>query len=59
MRTLLFRIRHFLSSDDGPSAVEYAVLIGFLACAMVALVSSLAAQLTVTFSSANNAFTSS
>ena len=28
MNTMITRVRHFLTSEDGPTAVEYAVLVG-------------------------------
>ena len=34
MNTMITRVRQFLTSEDGPTAVEYAVLIGLIAVAL-------------------------
>jgi len=36
MTKLSARIRHFLASEDGPTAVEYALMIGLIATAVIA-----------------------
>jgi len=55
MPDLLSKMRRFLSSEDGQTAIEYALLIGLIAVTLVAVISSLSAQLTVTFGAANSA----
>ncbi len=41
MKTLVSRVTDFLKSEDGPSAVEYAVLLGLIAMAAFAAISGL------------------
>ena len=59
MPVLISKIRRLLSSEDGPTAVEYALLIGFIAVTLIGMVSALSGQMTLTFSSANSAVSGS
>jgi len=54
MRELASRFRHFVSSEDGPTAVEYAVMLGLIVVAIVAIVSSLATSVSGTFSTVSS-----
>ena len=36
MNTMITRVRNFLTSEDGPTAVEYAVLVGLICTALAA-----------------------
>jgi pilus assembly protein Flp/PilA len=45
----------FLVSEDGPTAVEYAVMLGLIIVASVAVVSSLAQSVSGTFSTVSSA----
>ena len=43
-------VHRFLTSEDGPTAVEYAVLVGLIVIGIVAVVGSLASSISTTFS---------
>ena len=50
MQVFVSKIRRFLDSEDGPTAVEYAVLVGLIVIGIVAVVGSLAKSISGTFS---------
>ena len=50
MGCLFCKVRRFLISEDGPTAVEYAVLIGLIVVAIAAVVGNLAQSISGTFS---------
>jgi pilus assembly protein Flp/PilA len=54
MPVILSRVRRFLTSDDGPTAVEYAVMLGLIVVAIIAVVSSLATSMSGTFSTVSS-----
>jgi pilus assembly protein Flp/PilA len=54
MLTIISRVRHFLTSEDGPTAVEYAVLVGLIVVAIVAVVGALATSISGTFSTVSS-----
>ena len=54
MPEILSRVRRFLTSDDGPTAVEYAVMLGLIVVAIIAVVSSLATSMSGTFSTVSS-----
>jgi pilus assembly protein Flp/PilA len=54
MSAICGKIRRFLTSEDGPTAVEYAVLVGLIVIGIVAAVSALASQMSGTFSSVSS-----
>ncbi len=47
-------LRRFLESDDGPTAVEYAVMVGLIVVAIVAVVGQLAQSISATFSTVSS-----
>ncbi len=47
-------ISQFLVSEDGPTAVEYAVMLGLIVVAIVSVVSSLAKSMSGTFSTVSS-----
>ena len=49
-RTLISR---FLTSDDGPTAVEYAVMLALILIACIGIVTTLGTSINGTFSSVN------
>jgi pilus assembly protein Flp/PilA len=51
MRQLLSQLRRFISSEDGPTAVEYAVLVGLIVVGLVAVTQGLSSSISGTFSS--------
>jgi pilus assembly protein Flp/PilA len=50
MQVFFTKVRRFLDSEDGPTAVEYAVLVGLIVIGIVAVVGSLASSMSTTFS---------
>jgi pilus assembly protein Flp/PilA len=50
MSTICKKIHGFLTSEDGPTAVEYAVLVGLIVIGIVAVVGALASSISTTFS---------
>jgi pilus assembly protein Flp/PilA len=50
MQVFFSKVRRFLDSEDGPTAVEYAVLVGLIVIGIVAVVGSLASSMSTTFS---------
>jgi pilus assembly protein Flp/PilA len=54
MRKLANRLQHFIVSEDGPTAVEYAVMLGLIVVAIVSIVSALATSVSGTFSTVSS-----
>jgi pilus assembly protein Flp/PilA len=54
MPVFVSRIRRFLTSEDGPTAVEYAVMLGLIVVAIIAVVTSLASSMSGTFSTVSS-----
>jgi pilus assembly protein Flp/PilA len=50
MNTLASRIRHFIASEDGPTAVEYAVMLALILVACITVVTTLGQNVSTTFS---------
>src|SRR5688500_18442288 len=50
MRTAMSRVRNFLTSEDGPTAVEYAVMLALILVACITIVTSLGTTVSGTFS---------
>jgi pilus assembly protein Flp/PilA len=48
-------VSRFLVSEDGPTAVEYAVMLGLIIVALVGIVGSLAQSVSGTFSTVSSA----
>jgi pilus assembly protein Flp/PilA len=59
MRQLLHTVERFLASEDGPTAVEYAVLIGLIVIGTVAAVGALSSSMSGTFNSVATTITPS
>jgi pilus assembly protein Flp/PilA len=59
MPVFMSRIRSFLASEDGPTAVEYAVMVGLIVVAIVGVVSNLAQSISGTFSTVSSTLGSS
>ena len=51
MNGVFSRVRHFLVSEDGPTAVEYAVMLALIVVVCVAVIKSLGTSISSTFSS--------
>ena len=50
MHTILSRIRHLLASEEGPTAVEYAVMLALILLAGFVAYTSFGATVSATFS---------
>jgi pilus assembly protein Flp/PilA len=58
MNKVISRVQRFLTSEDGPTAVEYAVMVGLIAVALVAIVTSLGKSISGTFSTVSSTLSS-
>ena len=58
MRSMLQATRAFLVSEDGPTAVEYAVMLALILVACVTIVTSLGTSVSSTFNRVNTALSS-
>jgi pilus assembly protein Flp/PilA len=54
MSSVISKVRHFIVSEDGPTAVEYAVMLGLIVVAIVAVVGKLAQSVSGTFSTVSS-----
>ncbi|WP_165220249.1 Flp family type IVb pilin [Aquisphaera insulae] len=54
MHTLMKRVERFLVSEDGPTAVEYAVMLALILVACITIVKSLGTSISGTFNSVNS-----
>ena len=49
MNKIIARIGHFVASEDGPTAVEYAVMLSLIVVAIVGIVGSVGKSVSSTF----------
>jgi pilus assembly protein Flp/PilA len=56
MRVLMQKSLEFLRSEDGPTAVEYAVMLAFIIIVCVSVLTTLGGSVSSSFSAANGAF---
>lgn len=54
MSRITTRIRQFLTSEDGPTAVEYAVMPALIMVACITIVTTLGQSISSTFGSVNS-----
>jgi pilus assembly protein Flp/PilA len=54
MQAFASRVRRFLASEDGPTAVEYAVMLALIIVACIGIVTSLGTSVSGTFSTVNS-----
>ena len=54
MSTGAARVLRFLESEDGPTAVEYAVMLSLILVACIAIVTTLGLSMSSNFSTVNN-----
>jgi pilus assembly protein Flp/PilA len=54
MSGVFSRVHRFIVSEDGPTAVEYAVMLGLIVVAIVGVVTSLATSVSGTFSTVSS-----
>ena len=59
MRNLIPNVRQFLNSEDGPTAVEYAVMLALILVACITIIQSLGTSVSGTFSTVNTAASAS
>ncbi|MBX6315832.1 MAG: Flp family type IVb pilin [Isosphaeraceae bacterium] len=55
MKTLASRIRRFLTSEDGPTAVEYAVMLALIIVVCIVIIQSLGRNISSTFGTVSSA----
>jgi pilus assembly protein Flp/PilA len=55
MSRILVPFLHFVKSEDGPAAVEYAVMLALIMVACIAIVTTLGQSASGTFSTVNTA----
>jgi len=55
MSGVISRVQSFLISEDGPTAVEYAVMLALILVACISIVTSLGSSIKGTFSTVNTA----
>jgi pilus assembly protein Flp/PilA len=58
MSHILNNVRRFLVSEDGPTAVEYAVMLALILVACITIVTSLGTTVSGTFSKVNSTLSS-
>jgi pilus assembly protein Flp/PilA len=58
MRKLIHRIRQFVRREDGPTAVEYAVMLALIIIVCLAAVRTLGTNAKTTFTNAANSIAS-
>jgi pilus assembly protein Flp/PilA len=59
MNSLISRVMLFVRSEDGPTAVEYAVMLALILVACITIVTSLGTTISGVFSSVNGSTSSS
>jgi pilus assembly protein Flp/PilA len=55
MKNLLFKTRQFLVSEDGPTAVEYAVMLALIIVVCLTAIQAIGTRSEATFNSVANA----
>ena len=58
MSNALKTVRQFVVSEDGPTAVEYAVMLALILVACISIVQSLGTSISGTFSKVNSSLSS-
>jgi pilus assembly protein Flp/PilA len=59
MRNFIAKVSRFVSSEDGPTAVEYAVMLALILVACITIVTNLGTSVSGTFSTVNGAASAS
>jgi pilus assembly protein Flp/PilA len=54
MTRLCSSISHFLASEDGPTAVEYAVMLALILVACITIITTLGTSISSTFGTVNS-----
>ena len=58
MTSALHGVRRFIQSEDGPTAVEYAVMLALILVACITIVTNLGTTVSGTFSKVNSTLSS-
>jgi pilus assembly protein Flp/PilA len=58
MSAILKKVQRFVQSEDGPTAVEYAVMLALILVACISIVTSLGSTVSGTFSKVNSTLSS-
>ena len=58
MTTMLKSVRSFLVSEDGPTAVEYAVMLALILVACITIIQTLGTSISSTFNKVNTSLSS-
>jgi pilus assembly protein Flp/PilA len=58
MSAILKKMQRFVQSEDGPTAVEYAVMLALILVACITIVTSLGTTVSGTFSKVNSTLSS-
>lgn len=53
MKAFASKVRRFLTSEDGPTAVEYAVMLALIIVACLVIIGSLGTSISSTFNQVN------
>lgn len=54
MQNLIAKVERFLVSEDGPTAVEYAVMLALILVACITIITSLGTSISSTFGTVNS-----
>jgi pilus assembly protein Flp/PilA len=54
MRSLISRVQRFVISEDGPTAVEYAVMLALILVACITIITTLGTSISSTFGKVNS-----
>lgn len=55
MKAFTAQVRRFLVNEDGPTAVEYAVMLALILVACISIITTLGTSVSGTFSTVNSA----
>ena len=58
MKAMVKNLRQFVASEDGPTAVEYAVMLALILVACITIVTNLGTTVSGTFSKVNSTLSS-
>ena len=58
MQGMISRVQRFLISEDGPTAVEYAVMLALILVACITIVTTLGKSISSTFNAVNTGIAS-
>jgi pilus assembly protein Flp/PilA len=59
MQGMISKVQRFLISEDGPTAVEYAVMLALILVACISIVKTLGQSISGTFNTVNSSLTAS